>query len=176
MALKDSYSTISEAAKELGVARQTISRWISDGKIKAEKIGRETIISKVELKMYRSVVWAETVREHIRRRILESHIGSMNYEDVRKYRLEVMEQPFAFDIRLYEPIAVRAEYLKTGKVGIVLTNVGRIQVGKGDKPSVSFYPMGKRWDLREIPEGDYIRDEVQEDTLADIEKDRGVVP
>jgi excisionase family DNA binding protein len=53
MALKDYYFTISEAAKELGVTRQTISRWIADGEIRAEKVGRETLIEKVELRQYR---------------------------------------------------------------------------------------------------------------------------
>lgn len=49
MALKDSYFTISEAAKEIGVARQTISRWITEGKLNAEKVGREMLIEKNEL-------------------------------------------------------------------------------------------------------------------------------
>ena len=40
MALKDKYLTISEAAKELGVTRQSISRWIKEGRVTAEKIGR----------------------------------------------------------------------------------------------------------------------------------------
>jgi excisionase family DNA binding protein len=49
MALKDKYFTVSEAAKELGVTRQTISRWISTGKIPAEKIGREKLILKKDI-------------------------------------------------------------------------------------------------------------------------------
>jgi len=44
MALKDEYYTISEAAEQVGVTRQTISRWINEGKLLAEKIGRETLI------------------------------------------------------------------------------------------------------------------------------------
>ncbi len=49
MALKDTYFTISEAAKKLNVTRQTISRWIASGKIHGERVGRETIIAKEEL-------------------------------------------------------------------------------------------------------------------------------
>lgn len=49
MALKDKYFTISEAAKELGITRQTVSRWIKDGKLRAETIGREKLIEKEQL-------------------------------------------------------------------------------------------------------------------------------
>ncbi len=49
MALKDNYFTISEAARELNVTRQTISRWVANGKLAGEKIGRETLINKKDL-------------------------------------------------------------------------------------------------------------------------------
>lgn len=44
--LADEYITISQAAKAVNVTRQTVSRWIKQGKISAEKIGRETLIEK----------------------------------------------------------------------------------------------------------------------------------
>lgn len=47
--LTDEYITISQAAKAVNVTRQTISRWIKQGKISAEKIGRETLIGKDSL-------------------------------------------------------------------------------------------------------------------------------
>jgi len=50
MSIKDSYFTISEASKELGVSRQAISRWIAKGKIIAETVGREKLIAKDSLK------------------------------------------------------------------------------------------------------------------------------
>lgn len=50
MALKDEYFTISEAARELGVTRQTVSRWISIGVLTAEKIGRERLIEKEKVR------------------------------------------------------------------------------------------------------------------------------
>lgn len=53
MALKDSYFTISQAAKHLGVTRQTVSRWVAEGKLLTEKVGRETLIEKAELERYR---------------------------------------------------------------------------------------------------------------------------
>jgi len=52
MALKDRYFTISDAAKEVGVTRQTVSRWITEGKLLVEKIGRETLIEKKVIHEY----------------------------------------------------------------------------------------------------------------------------
>ncbi len=49
MEIKDKYFTISEAAKFLQVTRQTVSRYIKQGWIHAEKIGRERVIAKQEL-------------------------------------------------------------------------------------------------------------------------------
>jgi excisionase family DNA binding protein len=47
--LKDRYMTISQAAKELGITRQTVSRWIREGKIEAEQVGREKLIGRENL-------------------------------------------------------------------------------------------------------------------------------
>ncbi len=55
MAIKDEYFTISETAKELGVTRQTISRWVAKGKITTEKIGRERLIKKEDIEKYKSL-------------------------------------------------------------------------------------------------------------------------
>jgi len=52
MALKDVYYTISEAAKELNVSRQTLYRWIADNKIQVEKIGGVTLIEKPKVVEY----------------------------------------------------------------------------------------------------------------------------
>ncbi len=49
MPLMDSYFTVSQAAKELGVTRKTISRWLVDGKLSAERVGREKLIKKGEV-------------------------------------------------------------------------------------------------------------------------------
>lgn len=53
MAVKDNYYTVAEAAGELDVTRQTIYRWIKNGILEAEKIGRETLIEKAEIFRYR---------------------------------------------------------------------------------------------------------------------------
>jgi excisionase family DNA binding protein len=53
MALKDKYYTISQAAKHVGVTRQTISRWIKEGRLHGERIGRETLIDKEEVNKHR---------------------------------------------------------------------------------------------------------------------------
>lgn len=52
MALKDKYFTISEAARQLGVTRQTVSRWIGDSRLAGERIGRETLIKKADVYEY----------------------------------------------------------------------------------------------------------------------------
>jgi len=79
MALKDKYFTISEAAEEVGVTRQTISRWISRGKFPAEKIGREALIYKDDLRRYQSIIEAETLRKKIINRLISQVRKQFNY-------------------------------------------------------------------------------------------------
>ncbi|MFO7996693.1 MAG: helix-turn-helix domain-containing protein [Dehalococcoidia bacterium] len=52
MALKDKYITVTEAAEIAGVTRQTVSRWIADGHLLAERIGRQVLIGKKEFGDY----------------------------------------------------------------------------------------------------------------------------
>jgi excisionase family DNA binding protein len=52
MALKNTYFTISEAAKELGVSRQTVYRWIEDEKIPKEKIGGVILVRKQAIRNF----------------------------------------------------------------------------------------------------------------------------
>lgn len=54
MGLKDDYLTISEVARRLEVSRQTIWRWVNDGKFTAEKVGRQVFIPKEDVKEYES--------------------------------------------------------------------------------------------------------------------------
>jgi len=65
MALKDNYFTISEAARELNVTRQTISRWVANGRLAGEKIGRETLISRKELFEYQRHQLTDTAAHQI---------------------------------------------------------------------------------------------------------------
>lgn len=65
MGLKDTYFTISQAAKQMGVTRQTISRWIEEGKFPAEKIGREVLIKKDDLRKYHWDKLTEMAAENI---------------------------------------------------------------------------------------------------------------
>ena len=48
MALKDDYYTLSQFAEFFNVTRQTVSRWLKNGEIVGEKIGREVLIHKNE--------------------------------------------------------------------------------------------------------------------------------
>jgi len=43
------YKTTNETAKLLHVHRQTVMRWIKDGKLKASKIGRKYLVSVEEI-------------------------------------------------------------------------------------------------------------------------------
>lgn len=52
MALKDEYLTVSQAARELGVTRQTISRWIAKKYVPVERVGRFALIKKKDLQKY----------------------------------------------------------------------------------------------------------------------------
>ncbi|MGD2065437.1 MAG: helix-turn-helix domain-containing protein [Dehalococcoidia bacterium] len=52
MALKDKYITVTEAAEIAGVTRQTISRWIAEGHLIAEKVGRQVFIKKEDFGDY----------------------------------------------------------------------------------------------------------------------------
>ncbi|MFC1901727.1 excisionase family DNA-binding protein [Chloroflexota bacterium] len=52
MALKDKYLTISQAAKELKVTRQTISRWTAKKYVPVERVGRVALIKREDLHKY----------------------------------------------------------------------------------------------------------------------------
>ncbi len=54
MALKDEYLTVSQVAKEFGVTRQTVSRWIANGYVDVERIGRVALIPKRDVVVYRN--------------------------------------------------------------------------------------------------------------------------
>jgi excisionase family DNA binding protein len=65
MTIKDSYFTITQAAKGMNVSRQTISNWISEGKIQAETIGREKLINKDQLYAYGKQYWSQIMNFHL---------------------------------------------------------------------------------------------------------------
>ena len=61
MALKDNFLTITQAAEKMRVTRQTISRWIAEGKLSAEKVGREKLIPKHEIITLEKQQWAPLI-------------------------------------------------------------------------------------------------------------------
>jgi len=77
MVIKDLYFTITEAAKELNVSRQTIYRWITDGKISTEKVGGIVFIEK------------NTIRDYARKKSYEafSQMMDMQLEDTVRRKL-----------------------------------------------------------------------------------------
>lgn len=80
MALKDEYLTIAEAAKKLGVTRQTMHRWVIKRNIAVEKMGRLKLIKKADLEVYAT--------QDIRNRIIQLLITELRkrfqYEDSDK--------------------------------------------------------------------------------------------
>ena len=52
MALKNEYFTVAQAAKSIGATRQTIYRWIKEGRFPVEKIGKEKLIKKSIFKKF----------------------------------------------------------------------------------------------------------------------------
>ena len=48
--VKREFYTNGEAAAVLGVARQTVWRWISEGKLEGHRLGREVLIEKALVK------------------------------------------------------------------------------------------------------------------------------
>jgi excisionase family DNA binding protein len=83
VALKDSYFTITQAARELGVTRQTISRWIELGKLTAEKVGRETLIAKQEFNKpeFKIQKMRTSVAKQFNKKLLASIKTECGYED-----------------------------------------------------------------------------------------------
>ena len=65
MELKDEYLTVSQAAKELKVTRQTISRWIAKKYVPAERIGRVALIKKKDLDKYHKWRLSEAAADSI---------------------------------------------------------------------------------------------------------------
>ena len=80
MGIKEDYLTISEAAKEIGVTRQTISRWLKRGELHAEKIGREKVIHRKELSLvYGNQKFMELIVDKLFPRMKERIRKEFNY-------------------------------------------------------------------------------------------------
>jgi len=80
MRIADNYYTLSQVADELGVTRQTVSRWIKSKKMPAEKIGREILIEKRIVDEERVEHWSNLVRA-----IMSWHFDADNYRQIREY-------------------------------------------------------------------------------------------
>ncbi len=94
MALKDTYFNISEAAAYLGVTRQTFSRWITEGKIAAEKVGNAILINKNFVYKYENQRAVKTILEAIVKLVAnkvrqefdidkDATVGVIDYKDAR---------------------------------------------------------------------------------------------
>jgi excisionase family DNA binding protein len=80
MRLQDNYYTVVQAAEELNVTRQTVYRWIKNGALKAEKIGRETLIEKAEVFHYKDSKVGDWLYEGF-----NISLKKNNYSPIREY-------------------------------------------------------------------------------------------
>jgi excisionase family DNA binding protein len=53
MSIAEDYVTISQAARALSVTRQTIHRWIKQGLLSCERVGREALIDRAAVEGFR---------------------------------------------------------------------------------------------------------------------------
>lgn len=65
MSIKEQYFTISQAANYMDVTRQTISRWIAQGRFPAEKVGREVIIKQIDFYRYENQLIGEKLINNV---------------------------------------------------------------------------------------------------------------
>ena len=72
MAIKDQFFTLSEAAKELRVTRQTVYRWIEEKKITTEKIAGVVLIEKNIVKQYKEQRERESFGQLIAGKMLDT--------------------------------------------------------------------------------------------------------
>jgi excisionase family DNA binding protein len=72
MAIKDNYYTISEAALVLGITRQAISRWIKEGKLDAESLGRVKLIEKEKIRKIKYESLKDEIKSSIKYNIFSS--------------------------------------------------------------------------------------------------------
>ena len=104
MALKDRYLTVAQAAKLVGTTRQTVYRWINEGKIPVEKIGRETLIEAEEFYRHMDMAWVEIVRSKIAEKIFEILFAKYSFMQKNVAVGEVLDQTrnksFDFIIKL----------------------------------------------------------------------------
>ena len=117
MALKDNYITITQAAKQLGVTRQTISRWIVKGYVLGEKIGRETLIKKRDLQKYHRLKLSEAAADAIL---------AMYLSEVEDYCRE----------KGYISEPGHMEFAEEGEVNIELTSQNKDEITNRLKPKI----------------------------------------
>ncbi len=94
MALKDEYFTISEAAKEIKVTRQTISRWIKDGNLPTEKVGRAVLIKKDALYQHNKERLLEENRTSFEGQVISYIREQYNYTEDDEIKFIKADMPY----------------------------------------------------------------------------------
>lgn len=135
MALKGKYFTVSEVAKEMGVTRQTISRWIAQGKFIAEAVGREKIISEKQVRRMRRLNATSLAKRVIAK--LSDLIKQSFYSEDDKIRVEGDDFIVTKSDGTMEKVEIPKFTIKiddkTKVAFIELTEIIRTPYKKGDK-------------------------------------------
>jgi len=85
MALKDDYYTLSQFSALLGVTRQTVSRWLKEGKVIGEKIGREVLIPQEESEKFSTRIM-DSIARHIINGMIDGIRKTCNYSKEDKIK------------------------------------------------------------------------------------------
>jgi excisionase family DNA binding protein len=132
MELKEKYCTVSEAAEELGVTRQTVSRWISDGKLVAETIGREKLIDKKQLDQFADIRVSMLLARYVDRKLIAHIKKQYNYtkEDVIE-RFGTKSTPTAISYSIIKKDGTRERvWVYLGKIEMSKDGLVRLEIKK----------------------------------------------
>jgi len=151
MELKDRYFTILQATNEFHVTRQTISRWLKEGKLHGEKVGRETLISKKEVQQLQQ----ERVHESLVNFLADYLARDSEYEKVKVLKIEKGELCFS---------AQR----KDGNQEIIKIPINTIKLIKGDRTKGELDSL--HWQVNRIPTFAKSKDAQTEEIGEEIKK------
>jgi excisionase family DNA binding protein len=100
MPFREDYLTIAEASKFLGVTRQTVSRWIKDGRFNIEKFGRQILIDEHDVLELQGNILGSLIIRTIKYLNVYLIKGVGGYEDdaVIKFKKVVDNNVFQFTI------------------------------------------------------------------------------
>lgn len=156
--LKDVMFDVPQAAKELGVSKQTIYRWINEGKLPVQKIGNVILIDRRNLFYLEDKRIAEQVLKNVIRKLVaevreyaygECEVEFLGYRQDRTFRFSLAEM----SVELPDFVKPKQE---------VMIQIGKIEVDiEEDEPGIGVEIKkitvdGRDFDKEEIKKGKWI--------------------